>query len=173
MSWCPELSRTWIKNDPQIVFGLLNFGLLLWKISTAWLYSLIVFLCLCFLIVMPFTIYRSLSMSWIICGVRVKLVKLCARNLDAYQLFQVLSICYYMLSTNLFLVGFLRILTHLSYGCVVAERISYERGETVGDTVGYKVHLIHFRFSTPNSCMEIFFVISIIYIILWLYISCM
>lgn len=24
-------------------------------------------------------------------------------------------------------------------GCIVAERISYERGETVGETVGYKV----------------------------------
>lgn len=27
----------------------------------------------------------------------------------------------------------------MSYFCVVAERISYERGENVGDTVGYKV----------------------------------
>ncbi|KAG6506123.1 hypothetical protein ZIOFF_031439 [Zingiber officinale] len=59
---------------------------------------------------------RFLSICWNICGIKVKFVRSYAHNLDAFQLFQVS-------------------LPH------IAERISYERGEPVGETVGYKIRL--------------------------------
>lgn len=85
-------------------------------------------------------LHRFRNTSWIICGARANHVRSYALSHAEYQLFLV-CFTHSIMDPDCYSLCIFGLLVSYALLCFypVAERISAERGEAVGDTVGYKV----------------------------------